>query len=231
MLNANQANGARPLYNHVTHLRLDQFTLDPLVNALEQNNELKTLLCLFSGEQAERFYQEIPVIQNRFDLDLFVSPMMFEGSLKTAFQPTYQIAKVKGFVPWHLSLVNESNTIFKEVYSGATNKTANYFSLLGWETGLLTEKIATEMNAGNTNAADLVKALVKTSFISPRGSFTIDEESHYSYGSTHLAGCSNGWEVLIEKSIEVTKEHWEDFKQQSIPKGLSSGWKNTYLCI
>lgn len=231
MLNSNQQNGGIPVYNHVTHLRLDQFTLAPLINVLEENKELKTLLCLFAGEQAERFYQEIPAIQKKFDLDLFVSPMMFDESLKAALPPAFQIDKVKGFVPWHQCLDNEANRLFNELHSGATNKPANYFSLLGWETGLIIEQINAEKNAGNSNAHAIVKALFKTTFISPRGSFTIDEESHFSYGSTHLAACKNNWEVAIEKSIENTGDYWRGFKQQSLPEGQSSGWKNTYLCI
>ncbi len=231
MLNQNQQNGGIPLFNHVTHLRLDQFTLEPLVNMLEQSSELKTLLCLFSGEQAERFYEEIPAIQKRFGLQLFVSPMMLEESLKTALKESFHIGGVTGFVPWHASLNNDANHLFKEIYSGATHKNTNYFSLLGWETGLIIEKIIAEKNIGNNDATAILKALLKINFISPRGSFKIDEHSHFSYGSTHLATCKNNGEVVIGKSEEEAKGYWEVFKQQSIPQGQSSGWKNTYLCI
>jgi branched-chain amino acid transport system substrate-binding protein len=231
MMMGHQNNAGVPTYNHVTHLKLEEFTLKPLEQFLQQNTDTKTLLCLFAAEQAEKFYIEIVPLQQALKLNLFVSPMMLDETLKEVLPPNLNVQSTQGYVPWHSSLVNEENTLFKETIKKATNKTANYFSLLGWEAGIIIAEIVAKKAAGNNAAADIVTSLTNTIFKSPRGIFKIDAASHQSFGSAYLASCKNHIDIHIENKLENVDEAWAKFKAEMHIEGEGAGWKNTYLCI
>lgn len=226
MINSHLANGGTTQFNHVTHLRLEEFTLEPLRNFLETNKELETLLCLFSGEQAERFYTEIQVLQQERKLELFVSPMMLDETLHES--AAFNLGEVQGFIPWHSSLANEANQVFKEKILEATNKKANYFSLLGWEAGLLLAGICN--NAGGlSTAAEKVEAIKSLKFASPRGWLAIDPATHHCYGPSWHAQVS-GSAISVTEALPEIEEVWQAFVNEPLLKEFSM-WRNTYLCI
>ncbi len=231
MLNGHQQNGGVPRYNHITHLKLAEFTLEPLTEVLEANTDISTLLCLFAGEQAEIFYKEILSLQQKFGLTLYVSPMMFETSLKDKLGNDFSIQQVKGFVPWIGSLENDHNKNFKEAYTAATGQPVNYFSLLGWETGLIVSEIIRCFISGNTNATAIVDQLKDFVFESPRGWLKIDPATHYSYGPSYLAVYKNNMMISVEEENTNMDAEWQQFSTQTLPPGESSSWRNTYLCI
>jgi branched-chain amino acid transport system substrate-binding protein len=236
MLQSHQENGGVPVFNHITAHKTAEFTLVPLAEFLEQNSEVKTLLCLFAGDMAEMFYREVSPLQKKYDLNLYVSPMMLDERLKDTLGSAFSVENVKGFIPWHHSLNNKANDIFKETISAA-GFSANYFSLLGWETGMLLSEILRLNNAGNTNATTVVKSLTKISFDSPRGWMKIDAATQYSYGPSYLASCKNnlpagsGGEISVGNEKENIDAAWAAFTNEKLPPGESSSWRNTYLCI
>lgn len=230
MLQSHQENGGVPVFNHITAHKTAEFTLVPLAEFLEQNSEVKTLLCLFAGDMAEMFYREVSPLQKKYDLNLYVSPMMLDESLRSTLDSAFNIENVKGFIPWHHSLNNKANDIFKEAIAAAGH-TANYFSLLGWETGMLLNEIIRQNNTGNINAATVVKSLTETGFDSPRGSMKIDAATQYSYGASYLAACNNNMEISVGSEKENVDTAWTAFTNEKLPPGESSSWRNTYLCI
>jgi branched-chain amino acid transport system substrate-binding protein len=230
MLQSHQENGGVPVFNHITAHKTAEFTLAPLAEFLEQNSDVNNLLCLFAGDMAEMFYREVSPLQKKYNLNLYVSPMMFDDSLKAALGTEFSIENVKGFIPWHSSLNNTANDIFKETVFAAGHM-ANYFSLLGWETGLILNEIIRLHNEGNTNAATVVKSLTEASFDSPRGWMKIDAATQYSYGPSYLASCKNNIEISIEHEKENIDAAWALFTNEKLPPGESSSWRNTYLCI
>jgi branched-chain amino acid transport system substrate-binding protein len=230
MLQSHQENGGEPVFNYVTAHKTADFTLAPLVDFLEHNSDVNTLLCLFAGDMAEMFYREVSPLQQKYKLNLYVSPMMLDESLKNTLGNEFSIEHVKGFIPWHHSLNNTANKLFKETIASAGHS-ANYFTLLGWETGLLLEEILRLHNTGNTNAASVVKSLSEISFDSPRGLMKIDAATQYSYGPSYLAACKNNFEINIGNEVENTEEEWTAFIKEKLPPGESSSWRNTYLCI
>jgi branched-chain amino acid transport system substrate-binding protein len=142
----------------------------------------------------------------------------------------FSIENVKGFIPWHYSLSNTANDIFKETIS-ASGLSANYFSLLGWETGMLLKEILRLNNEENTNATTVVKSLTETSFNSPRGWMKIDAATQHSYGPSYLAACRNNMEISVGNEKENVDAAWTAFTNEKLPPGESSSWRNTYLCI
>jgi branched-chain amino acid transport system substrate-binding protein len=242
MLQSHQQNGGVPAFNHITAHKSAEFTLEPLAEFLEQNNEVNNLLCLFAGDMAEMFYREISPLQKKLNLNLFVSPMMLDESLKDTPGNEFSIENVKGFIPWHHSLNNTPNDIFKETITAAGHA-ANYFSLLGWETGMLLSEIIRLNNAGYTNATTVVRSLTETAFDSPRGWMKIDAATQYSYGPSYLATFSqnpagksdmsagSGGEISVGNEKENLDAAWAAFTNEKLPPGESSSWRNTYLCI
>ncbi len=230
MLYANQLHGGVPLLNHVTHIKLEEFTLEPVAVFLQQNPDAKTLLCLFAGEQAEKFYQVIVPVQKNYDLHFFVSPMMLDEQLDNSSTAITR-ENVKGFVPWHSTLPNNNNAVFKETYRAAYDKPVNYFSLLGWEAGLLVTEILQQFNKGNKNAIAIVQQLLERNLESPRGWMRIDAATHHVYGPSYLCSAAANNEVLISAEKENAGQAWKNFTEQKIPAAESSGWRNTYLCI
>jgi branched-chain amino acid transport system substrate-binding protein len=229
MINGHHSNGGVPRFNHVTALKQDAFTLAPMVDFLKQNPDVKTLLCLFAGDMAERFYREISPLQKKLKLSLYVSPMMLDESLKNSLGNDFSIKNVKGFIPWHSSLKNKANKLFVETISSSGS--ANYFSVLGWDAGLILSEIIRQNNAGITNAATLIRSLAETSFDSPRGWMKIDAATQHSYGPSWLATCKNNMEIKVGKEAENMEAEWKKFTNEKTPTGEYSSWRNTYLCI
>jgi branched-chain amino acid transport system substrate-binding protein len=230
MLQSHQENGGVPVFNYITPHKAAEFTLAPLAEFLELNSAVNNLLCLFAGDMAEKFYSEVSPLQHKFNLNLFVSPMMMEASLKDTLGNDFNIENVKGFIPWHCSLNNTANDIFKETLAAAGH-VANYFSLLGWETGMLLNEIVSQNNAGNSNAKTIVKSLTETAFDSPRGWMKIDAATQYSYGPSYLAYCKSNFEISVGNEKENVDAAWTAFTNEKLPPGESSSWRNTYLCI
>lgn len=230
MLNTHQLHGGLPVFNHITALQLKEFTLAPYMAFLEEHAEVKTALCLFAGEQAQCFYQEITPLQKKYGLKLYGSPMLFEPSLKAALGEQFSIQEMKGYIPWHHSLVNDANTTFLNCFNTKNGKKADYFTLIGWEASMLIKGMMEEHNSGNKEAAKVIQSLSERVFKSPRGWMKIDGPTHHSYGPSWLAVCSGNMDITIQGEAN-TEEEWKTFISLPTLQGESSGWRNTYLCI
>ncbi len=231
MLNAHQTNGGIPLSNHITNIKTENFTLEPVFSALKENANIKTLLCLFSGDQAERFYTEISGNAEATDLNIYVSPMMLDEQLKKPAYNEKNINYIKGYVPWLSSLKNEANISFQNHYLEATGASVNYFSLLGWETGLLVNEMKKQLDTGNKNAAKIIDVLTGITINSPRGWIKTDPATHYTFGPSYLAEYTALSEIKITSELSNAEDSWQQFTKTKLSAGESSGWRNTYLCI
>jgi branched-chain amino acid transport system substrate-binding protein len=231
MVDGHQSNGGVPEFNYVTTLQREDFTLAPMVEFMEEHPGVTTLLCLFTGDMAEQFYREISPLQKKFKLNLYVSPMMLEESLKNSLGNEFSIENVKGFIPWHSSLKNNANKIFKETIASSTGHTANYFFLLGWDAGLIVSEIIRLNKTGITNATPIIRSLTETSFDSPRGWMKIDPATQHSYGPSFLATCKKNMEITVGKETKDIEAEWKKIMHEKLPTGEYSSWRNTYLCI
>jgi ABC-type branched-subunit amino acid transport system substrate-binding protein len=227
MLHTYQSLGGQPVFNHITKLKISEFSLQPLAEYLQQNEETETILCLFAGEQAEQFYREIGSILEPYNCRLYVSPMMLEVSLKKLSPETATVKNVQGYIPWHQSLKNENNEFFKTILPNDNN----YFSVLGWDTGILLHAMLEQKKAGNTKAAETILALTGQSFPSPRGWIRIDPATNQIFGPSYLAAMGDSFGINVLEEIKNTETAWEEFKKISTADGEISSWRNTYLCI
>lgn len=227
MLNASQLHGGQPLFTHITSAALSEFTLEPLEGFLNEHPDVNTLLCLFSADQAALFFQHIAALQKKFDLNLYVSPMMLEESLKKNLAAGTVFKNVKGYIPWHSSLTNIANSEFIKIFGD----NANYFNLLGWETGAILHGVLGQHKQGNTSARSILQALTEITFDSPRGWLKIDKATQYSFGPSYMATYSSNGEITVDEKNGTGEEEWTNFVSKNIIHGDYSGWKNTYLCV
>lgn len=230
MINGNQQNGGSTAFYHITPLKDQEFSLQPVQQFLTENKDVKTVLCLFSGPQIHLFYKEIEALQQSHQLQLYVSPMMLDESIKKEVTANFLSTVATGFVPWHSSLNNAANTIFKNQLT-QSGKATNYFSVLGWDTGTLIQKIKHQYQQANTNAAQIVQSIANQKIDSPRGWIKIDPSSNYVYAPAYKAICTNNFDITIQDEHLDMETEFEQFKQVKINFAETSNWKNTYLCI
>ncbi|MBK7432605.1 MAG: transporter substrate-binding protein [Chitinophagaceae bacterium] len=214
----------------MTRLRQEEFTFLPAIDFLRENTNVKTLLCLFNGKEAEQFYREFAPLQRDLNLDIYVSPMMLLDSFPESLGKEFRIAHVKGYLPWHASFSHPENQIFKETIA-ASGHTANLFYLLGWETGILFREIIRLRETGLASASAIVNLLKTITFESPRGWLKIDPRTHYSYGPSYLATWNDDMRIKIINEVGSVEAEWNAFTEVKMEMPEYSGWRNTYLCI
>lgn len=229
-----QQKGGSILYNHVTHLKNEHFTLEPLQTFMSGENGSPNLLCLFCADMAELFYKGIATIQQSQTAHLFVSPMMLDEKLANDLKQEVLLTNVQGYTPWLSTLTNANNQAFVAAYQAAQGKRPNVFTVLGWDSALLLDLFAKQLVANNNNTAAAVKAMGDAALPSPRGWIKLDPATHHIYGPAYLVKASNYFDLTIAEngSLDIDAE-WKSFKAEvPLPAAeTSSAWRNTYLCI
>ena len=141
------------------------------------------------------------------------------------------IDAIYGNIPWHHSLDNAGNSAFLEVFSGKAGKQANYFTVLGWETGLLVSIMLQLYKDGQPGGAGIINSMKNnTTWDSPRRWIRIDPQTQYTYGPSYQATCSGNLDTVITGETDIDSA-WNEFINQPPLQGESSGWRNTYLCV
>jgi branched-chain amino acid transport system substrate-binding protein len=235
MLTRFQQKGGNILYNHITHLKPEHFTLEPLKNFMASEGGTNNLLCLFSADMAALFYKEMAQVQQSQQCNLFVAPMMLEETLAAELNKQVLLKNVQGYTPWLAALPNDNNRQFMEAYTTAQGKQANIFVLLGWDTALVIDGFAKQLAANGNNTPNAIKAMgAAPALPSPRGWIKLDAATNHIYGPAWLVKGSNYFDLAIEEngSLDMHAE-WKSFSEEIAlsPDGLHSAWRNTYLCI
>jgi branched-chain amino acid transport system substrate-binding protein len=234
MVNSFEQNGGKILFNHITHLKSDAFTLAPLEGFIAGENGTQNLLCLFSADMAAQFYTAMTAIQQTLPCHLFVAPMMLEETMVNALSNELTIANVQGYTPWLSTLDNMHNQDFITAYGTAYSKQPNLFALLGWDSAMIITQFSQQLPLHNNSTALAIKAMGKgDTLASPRGWIKLDPASHHIYGPTWLVKASNHFDLSITKTDMDTDVEWKNFTESMALSAteLHSAWRNTYLCI
>lgn len=227
MLHHHQQEGGVPAFNYVTPLQQSDFSLDPVAGFLAAHPSTKTLLCMASGAEAGTLLTQLAPLQQQYGLRIWGNPMMLaEIPGRKEDEPG---AELSGFIPWYPGSDNPGNQFFLQTLSADKGKRPNYFSLLGWECGLLLERI---IQTGQDKAATgWVEDLVQTPLNSPRGYLQTDPVTHELHGPAWLGwrrmdGTTGADSVPTDDAAD-----WASYAQFRMPAGESTSWRNTYLCI
>lgn len=231
MMTSHQQNGGEPMYTHVTHLKAEQFTLEPVDEFLRENEDVKTLLCLFTADMAEQFCNAVLPLQEKFQLRIYASPMLLEAYQAYFANKQLPAPALKGYSSWLPELDNPGNEIYRSAFKKAAAKDATLFGVLGWDAALLLKEILVQYHQGNTSPAEIVPALSSTVYESPRGWMKLDPQTFYTYGPSRLISWSANGVAKTTEDIIGTEQEWELFSADKYPSDSHSGWRNTYLCI
>jgi branched-chain amino acid transport system substrate-binding protein len=231
LLNSHQNEGGIPSLIHVTTLHRNEFSLAPIAEKLETEPDINSLLCLCTGDAATDFYNSILPIQNQFGFTIYAGPMMLDKLVKEHTTTPLAIRNTKGFACWHQDLKIEENNHFKTAFKEIAGKAANMLAVLGWDTGTLLLGIIGQYENDNKTALSVIKALINSSFESPRGWMKLDAATQQTYGPAWLVSCEGDMELEIVNDQVDIEEEWKLFSKEPFPAETSSGWRNTYLCI
>jgi branched-chain amino acid transport system substrate-binding protein len=221
--------GGSILHNYVNNQRYDDsFDIKPLTDFLSSDKQTDCLLCVFDSFPATLFYSRLNLYEASGSLHLFVSPMMLEEKALVNIADGFNFP-IDGYLPWHSSLENKANRGFMDSYQQQTKRTANIFSLLGWETGLILQEVFLLSNEKYADGSEIALKLAEGKINSPRGEMRLDPETNYFIAPVYKCSISQNSVKLSIECIDTPEDEWKTFVQ--IPtEGATSGWTNTYLC-
>jgi branched-chain amino acid transport system substrate-binding protein len=216
------------VHNYISHFKKDQFSIEALEQYLAADADTEALLCLFSGDVSPLMYHALNRLQQQRLLNLYVSPMMLDGTLKNQLGSIVDIHNVKGYTAWNEKLDNDFNKEFIKGFSVFSGRSPGIFSLLGWEAGSIVDEL-NKLFAGGIRGAAAVQELMKKKLNSPRGWLQFDEDTQQSYSPAYLVSAAGNFNLCIEGVEEDTAVERKNFTAEK-PVGEASGWRNTYLC-
>ncbi|MFL5743250.1 MAG: ABC transporter substrate-binding protein [Niastella sp.] len=228
MTNAYTTAGGEIQYNFVSHYKKQEFNLNPLAAFIQNNPAANALLCLYSGDMARCFYEQIAPLQQQFDLQLYGSPMLFDNTPGDFKETNPYVREIKGYTGWLPSLDNEHNSRLTTFFQKEHNKAANLFSLQGWETALLINAFLQQQAEGDT-VTGAIEYIKKEQVQSPRGQLRITD-GYAVTGPAYQVTATGRLEVQVQKVVEDCTPAWNDMISQ-IPDTTFTTWNNTYLCI
>jgi branched-chain amino acid transport system substrate-binding protein len=221
--------GGKIGFNIATGYQPVDFSLEALKEHLAAYPDA-CLLPIFSGDFAEWFFRDIHTLFPDRSLPAYLPPFMLEEQmLKNSVYPG---ENAKGIAVWSKNLDSEANSEFVAAIKAARRE-ANLFSLLGWEGASLAAHAVHLMNEHNGDARVVAEDLHKFSFLSPRGTITVDAATNNTIAPMYQAKMkddgSGHSELHITGEAENTLEAWKKIRSLDLGE-TNSGWFNSYVC-
>ena len=211
--------GGEIVLNHVTQLRREDFTLDPLVNYIKENQEV-AILSTFCGDMAEDFFRGLKDFNGNYSLygGGFLSDEVWLSKIP------YTGRDWSSTVAWSRELETKENQEFLAVMNVSKPDKANLFSLLAWEAALF---IAFD----KTDFDDI-------SIISPRGKVWMNPETRFTEAPIYYATVCKD-EVSgncklknLQESSETENERRNlELNIEYIRNNEANTWFNAYACL
>lgn len=223
------ASGGNMVFNHATGYNKLDFTMAPLKEHLGQFPD-GALLSLFSGDYVQWYFQGLKDHFGDQQLPIYLPPFgLEEGTLKEAVYPG---DRVKGIAAWSSELDNAANKTFIETIE-EQGRSANLFSLLGWEGAVIGAQACDLMREHKNKVADAANALNDFTFESPRGNVKFHAATRHTMAplyEAHLVNDGNDrCRLVIDNQIDDTADDFEAFISTSLENSIS-GWYNSYTC-
>lgn len=225
MLKGASHGGGAICFNTVVPLKTSDYNIAPLADAISKV-AMDGVLALHCAESGGVFMERFHNAGLHERLRVYASPFALEEEW-LGTQPYYPI-QMSGFVPWARSLENDENKVFTLSLAKAGGR-SNYYSLLGWETGLALSVTANDLQGGTQLAEALGNA---GSISSPRGLLRYDKERSFLFGDmvkAELVEMNGKCAIRVSGKAAFESEEFTGFVSE-VP-GPHAKWKNTYLCI
>lgn len=227
-----EAGGGATQYHFVIPFRLEQFTIDPLKQAIEQIQP-QAVLAQYSAEAGGLFLDGFAREGLHRQTKVYASPFMLEEQWLSSVP--FPFEGICGTVSWTRRLSSAMNNIFLERMENEFGKEGNIFSMLGWEAAHFATQAVEILAEHKGNVLKAGDRFRNISFQSPRGSLNVDPATHYMFSPVYKVSIEkdeNTGKCCLGAAEEVFyPEHGlEEFVSDG-PQGIFSKWTNTYLCI
>jgi branched-chain amino acid transport system substrate-binding protein len=220
--------GGEICFNYISHFKKELFNISALAGFIQNNPAIKTLLCLYCGDMARCFYEQIAPLQQQYDLQLYGSPMLFDSTPGDFAVTKPYVKQIKGYIGWMPALKHPNNAAFMAYFQNEFNKEANLFSLQGWEATLLAIKFLQQQTSSDS-ILQAIDHLKNQPVHSPRGVLRINNSNAVT-APAYFATATGDLDIQIEEVIDDTSLVWNEMMAQ-IKDTSFSNWRNTYLCI
>ena len=222
--------GGNIAFNHATGYNKEDFSILALKTHSE-NYPKSAFLSIFSGDYVQWYFEGLKETFGGDHLPVYLPPFGCEETmLKDAKHPG---GVVKGIAAWSYQLDNKENRIFIEKIE-AKGRTANLFSLLGWEGAIIGAYAADLMLELKYNVQQVADTLNNFSFQGPRGKIYFHAPTRHTlspmYETSIQRNENDGCSIVIEKRIDETSADFEQFIALPMENAIS-GWYNSYTCI
>ncbi len=222
--------GGSIAFNHATGYNKNDFSMHPLKEHVEKYPE-GALLSIFSGDYVQWYFEELKGVFGENHLPVYLPPFAQEETmLKDAVHPG---GLIKGIAAWSSQLDNPENKVFVETIE-SNGRTANLFSLLGWEGAVLAVRASDLMLEHKNNVQQVSDSMMDFSFNGPRGNVYFHAPTRHTMAplfETSIEKDENGTcSLTIEKNVEDSHTDFEQFITISTENAIS-GWYNSYTCI
>jgi branched-chain amino acid transport system substrate-binding protein len=220
--------GGEIVFNFAGSYKKDEFSVSPLTDFLRENEDVRSLMTILSGDLLPLFYQQLDRALPGTGIQFYASPVTLEETigLNKEFFPSQNT--ILGFTAWYSNSRLPENVTFSEKIR-ITSREPNSFSALGWDSGLILNEFA-RLNANGVQ----IHSLSPDSFPmlnGAKGALQLNEETHHFMGDANLLkyNLSSGIELLETVDSASSTGILNEMITQKI-EGISSGWLNTYLC-
>ncbi len=229
MVNGYTDNGGNIVFNYINNqLYNDSFNIKELENFLQNTTGRQNVLAVFDELPSSLFYNKLNVLNTAGELDLYVSPMMLQAAALPDPASSLKFS-ISGYTTWLPGMQAGSSKDFGDAFRVKTKREPGLFSLLGWETGMIINKVFDTVKSGFDDGAGIAADLQKIKFNGPRGEMQLDPDTNYF--TAPFVRCR--W---VQNSGEMTTvlqpfpaDAWKTYIQLPT-EGSGSGWTNTYLC-
>ena len=228
MVNGFNKTGGNIVYNYVNKQKeWVGFEIKEMTDYLEKDPTTQNLLCIFDSTPASLFYRELNQYAKSGQLHLLVSPMMLQPLALENIGSGFQF-DIEGCLSWSASDENTANKEFIAYYHQQTKRQPDIFALLGWETGMVIEKVLLsdiDFNQGEKITAALANSILK----GPRGEMKLDTRTNYFCAPYLNCRVPKNSANIEMKPESFPLQEWETYIQENT-ENAGSGWINTYLC-
>ncbi|MGI9650007.1 hypothetical protein [Chryseobacterium sp. RLHN22] len=211
--------GGAIVFNHITSLRREDFTLNPLTEYLEQQKET-AVLTTFCGDMADDFFREGNNLVNNHS----VYGTGFTSDEAWLSKIPYPGSDWSSAVAWSKTLKTPENETFVSIMDGIKEGKANLFSLLGWEAALF---IAFENETFDGITITSPRGKV---FMNPDNRFTEAPVYYATVSKDEITGNCLLKDVEFAAVTEAEREHLGN-NIKHIQGIEANTWLNAYACL
>jgi len=219
---------------------MDFITLDYIPEKSQVNSQIQDVFkeirknkssfihSLFCGNEALEFYNEYYKSGLHNDIPLIVSAHMASDEiLKHVSNWDFKFYSAS---MWNIYSKEQANIEFLKKVNDFAGQKPDLYTLLGYEAGLLFEKLIPEFE--KRNWAEVKRRLKTETIEGPRGKRSFFLDSDYATPPIHIEriGYYSGTttKIVIDQGVAMPYNHetYEKIHQENV-----SGWQNPYLCI